>query len=70
MSVSKPSQRFQPHKTPVDPRLYQHLERLGLGAESTRRPPKGQRRRKQRVTVDMDQVCCGCVVCENGGCMT
>jgi hypothetical protein len=42
-------------QTPVDPRLYQHLERLGLGAESTRRPPKGQKRRKQRVRVDMDK---------------
>jgi hypothetical protein len=44
------------HQTPVDPRLYQHLERLGLGADSTRRPPKGQRRRTPRVKVDMDRV--------------
>ncbi len=56
-----PSQPINPalpssHQTPVDPRLYQHLERLGLGADSTRRPAKGQRRRAPRVKVDMDRV--------------
>jgi len=33
---------------PIDPRLYQHLERLGIGSESTTRHKKLKRQQKKR----------------------
>ena len=44
----KESLRHRLKHAPIDPRLYQHLERLGLGSESTTRHKKLKRQQKKR----------------------